>query len=183
MEPSGRLGNEEHDGDEHDAPEELHADGDTPRERVVGGAGGGGPGDSVRDDNSENDVELVARDDRAANVCRRGFTEVKRAKTRERTDTETGNDTTDDDLSKRCLDSSLNERADGEEEGPDHHRVLSADGVGYGSLSERADECADGEEGGDERSVVRRQRAEPFAAEAVVEIGHDETATDDTDVY
>jgi hypothetical protein len=49
--------------------------------------------------------------------------------------------------------------------------------------SERADECADGEEGGDERSVVRRQRAEPFAAEAVVEIGHDETATDDTDVY
>lgn len=142
-----RLGEERHASSEDESPDELDAGGDLPG-RVVGAVLS-----RVVDDGSEEETDgdgpLVARDDGTTNPLGRAFGLVHGDQARDHSNTETGEDTTDDE-EWDGLSTHLEGNTEGEHQAGRDDTPLAAEEVTHGSGEESTEESTSGENGDDE---------------------------------
>lgn len=142
-----RLGEETHATSEDGSPDELDTSGDAPC-RVVSAALSG-----VVDDGSEEETDgngpLVARDDGTTDPLGRAFRLVHGDQARDHSDTETGEDTTDDEEGN-SLSTHLEGNTEGEDQACRDDTPLAAEEVTHGSSQESTEESTSGKNGDDE---------------------------------
>jgi hypothetical protein len=133
--PARRLLHEQNTDNHQERPDEANAHGDLPRAGAP--VGFCAEVDTVRDEDSERDEELVARHERATDVSRRGLGLVHGREDREAANTEACYPSTKGYLVPDCGGGDLDNDTDAEDDVPEDDAVLAAELVG----DRRSDQC------------------------------------------
>ena len=144
------VGQEQKTGTENDAPGELDTDRNAVRTSV--GAIADGVVDAGSDKKTESNAKLVTSNQCASNLAGADFGHVENDNGRLETDTETGNDTTDDEESKTGR-GDLENNSDQIDDTSCNDGPLAADDIGSVTSNDGTEESTSGKDRDDERGV------------------------------
>lgn len=169
-EVSRRVGEEEETTAEDDGPGELETDGDLVGLHAVEVLGS--VDDAGSEEETDGDAELVTGDEGTADLLGANLRHVQDDNGRLETDTDTGNETTDDDASESITMTSnhLNNNTNSVDEATHDDSPLAADTVGKITSDEGTEEGTAGEDGGDERRVALAEAVGTSALDLVDEV-------------
>lgn len=156
LDPEARgLGEEEETRAEDDGPKELDADGDTVGAGVV--AVLGRVDDAVGEQDADGDGELVAGDERAADLLGRNLRHVEDDDGRDEADTDTCDETTDDEEGQLVSTRDLEDATDAEDDTASDDSDAATEEVGKVTSNKRAKEVSRRQDRGHERLFPARK--------------------------
>jgi hypothetical protein len=147
---TGRLGEESKTNGEDDGPEELDANGDTVGASVATVLGC--VHNAVGDEDTNSDAELVTSNDSTANLLGGNLGHVQNDNGRDKSDTETSNETTSSHHTKTSG-GNLKDTADTEDGTSENDGETTANEVGKITGNDGTEESTGRQDGGDERLV------------------------------
>lgn len=143
--PAGRLAHGQHAGAHDSGGDETNAHGDAPG--ALGGDGLGAVVDTVRDEDTEGDEQLVGRDEGTTGLAGRRLRLVHWSQDGEGADAETVNKTANDDLVPLVLSRDAHDVADDVDDAPEGDGELAAELVGDGGRDQSANKATSAEHG------------------------------------
>jgi len=149
--PPGRFGEKGDTATEDESPSELDGDGDTVRtgvETVLGGVH-----DTGGEEETDGNVELVARDDGTTDLAGSNLGHVENDDGRDESDTETGDKTSSNNQTQTRVGSDLENDTDGEDDAAGNDGQTTSKVVGQVTSDDGTEECTGGEDRDDERFV------------------------------
>lgn len=168
-EVSGRVGEEEETTGEDDGPGELETDGDLVGLHAVEVLGS--VDDTGSEEETDGDAELVTGDESTTNLLGANLRHVQNDNGRLETDTDTGNETTDNDASKSITMTSnhLNNNTNSVDKATSNDSPLATHAVSKITSDEGTKEGTAGEDRGDERRVALAEAVGTSALDLVDE--------------
>lgn len=149
--PAGRLAHDQHAGAHDSGGDETDAHGDAPR--ALGLDGLGAVVDTVGDEDTEGDEQLVGGDESTTGLAGRGLGLVHGRQDGERADAETVNKTANDDLVPLVGGGDAHDVADDVDDAPEGDGELAAEPIGDGGGDQSANQAA-GAEHGDHQTLT-----------------------------